>query len=213
MGDGVIEHFAQGIPAFEDEHEFVLIPYDAESPYLFLQSCQTPDLAFLMTSPYLFFKDYEFEIDDATEKKLGLEKPEDVAVYVLLTIPGGSIKDMTANLMAPVIRLTPLTPEELLVLVEKLADIHAGLYGYTRTLTEDDLATFLEIELSRVGADTLVTPREVIRDFIEMLDIMLQTPGLTVAGLLGSGTFAHAVAGADACDASDDDAAYAEFTI
>ena len=56
-----------------------------------------------MTSPYLFFKDYEFEIDDTTEKKLGLEKPEDVAVYVLLTIPGGSIKDMTANLMAPVI--------------------------------------------------------------------------------------------------------------
>ena len=98
-----IVHFAQSIPAFEDEHEFVLIPYDAESPYLFLQSCQTPDLAFLMTSPYLFFKDYEFEIDDATEKKLGLQSPEDVAVYVLLTIPGGSIKDMTANLMAPVI--------------------------------------------------------------------------------------------------------------
>lgn len=98
-----IVHFAQGIPAFEDEHEFVLIPYDAESPYLFLQSCQTPDLAFFMTSPYLFFKDYEFEIDDATEKKLGLQSPEDVAVYVLLTIPGGSIKDMTANLMAPVI--------------------------------------------------------------------------------------------------------------
>ena len=98
-----IVHFAQGIPAFEDEHDFVLIPYDEESPYLFLQSCTTPDLAFLMTDPYLFFKDYEFEIDDATEKKLGLEKPEDVAVYVLLTIPGGSIKDMTANLMAPVI--------------------------------------------------------------------------------------------------------------
>ena len=98
-----IVHFAQGIPAFEEEHEFVLIPYDEESPYLFLQSCTTPDLAFLMTDPYLFFKDYEFEIDDATEKKLGLEKPEDVAVYVLLTIPGGSIKDMTANLMAPVI--------------------------------------------------------------------------------------------------------------
>ena len=98
-----IVHFAQGIPAFEDEYEFVIIPYDEESPYVFLQSLQTPDLAFLMTSPYLFFKDYEFEIDDATEKKLGLEKPEDVAVYVLLTIPGGSIKDMTANLMAPVI--------------------------------------------------------------------------------------------------------------
>ena len=42
-----------------------------------------------------------------------------------------------------------------------------------------------EIELSRVGADTLVTPREVIRDFIEMLDIMLQDPGVTVEGQHG----------------------------
>lgn len=113
-----IVHFAQGIPAFEDEHDFVLIPYDEESPYLFLQSCTTPDLAFLMTDPYLFFKDYEFEIDDATEKKLGLKGPEDVAVYVLLTIPGGSIKDMTANLMAPVI-INQNTLDALQLVLEK----------------------------------------------------------------------------------------------
>ena len=98
-----VVHFAQGIPAFEDEHAFVVIPYDEESPYFFLQSLQTPDLAFLMTVPYLFFKDYEFEIDDETQEKLALKNPDDVLVYVLLTIPHGSIKDMTANLMAPVI--------------------------------------------------------------------------------------------------------------
>ena len=68
-----IVQFAQGIPAFEDEHAFVVIPYDEESPYFFLQSLQTPDLAFLMTVPYLFFKDYEFEIDDATEQQLALK--------------------------------------------------------------------------------------------------------------------------------------------
>ena len=50
-----VVHFAQGIPAFEDEHDFVIIPYDEESPFVFLQSLQTPDLAFLMTVPYLFF--------------------------------------------------------------------------------------------------------------------------------------------------------------
>ncbi len=93
------------------------------------------------------------------------------------------------DLMAPVIRLTPLTPEELLVLVEKLANIHAGLFGYERRVTEDDLAHFLEVELSRVGADTHVTPREIIRDFIEMLDVMLQDPSQTVSSLLGSGDF------------------------
>lgn len=98
-----IVHFAQGIPAFEEEHAFVIIPYDEESPYVFLQSVQSPELAFLMTSPYLFFKDYEFEIDDATEKRLALTSPDDVLVYVLLTIPQGRIADMTANLMAPVV--------------------------------------------------------------------------------------------------------------
>ena len=101
--DEKIVHFAQGIPAFEDEHDFVIIPYDEESPHVFLQSLATPDLAFLMTVPYLFFKDYEFEIDDATEQQLGLESPDDVIVYTLLTIPQGRIDDMTANLMAPVI--------------------------------------------------------------------------------------------------------------
>jgi hypothetical protein len=120
------------------------------------------------------------------------------------------------DLLAPVIRLTPLTPEELLVLVEKLADIHAGLYGYTRTLTEDDLAVFLEIELSRVGAETHITPREVIRDFIEMLDIMQQHPELTVEKLLGSDAFSYARSQVDeAADAATGQASdgFAEFTI
>lgn len=102
------------------------------------------------------------------------------------------------DLMAPVIRLTPLTPEELLVLVEKLANIHAGLFGYDRRLTEDDLARFLEVELSRVGADTHVTPREIIRDFIEMLDVMVQDPSQTVDGLLGSDALASTVSGGGA---------------
>ncbi|MBQ6395851.1 MAG: ATP-binding protein [Atopobiaceae bacterium] len=129
---------------------------------------------------------------------------------------GRFAREGMVDLMAPVIRLVPLTPEELFVLVEKLADIHAGLFDYERSLTEDDLAVFLELELSRVGADTLVTPREVIRDFIEMLDIMLQSPGMTVEALLGSTDFVHAVAGPGANDADADasaDAGFAEFTL
>jgi hypothetical protein len=116
------------------------------------------------------------------------------------------------DLLAPVIRLQPLTHEELLVLVEKLADIHAGLFGYERVLTEDDLVEFLQLELGRVGAQTHITPREVIRDFIEMLDILWQDPRQTVAGLLGSGEFVHATP--DSADEDSDVApGYAEFTI
>lgn len=91
-----------------------------------------------------------------------------------------------ADLLAPVIRLQPLTYEELLVLTEKLADIHAGLFGYERSVGERDLVTFLQLEYGRVGADTHLTPREVIRDFVELLDILYQTPGLGIEQVLGS---------------------------
>lgn len=97
-----------------------------------------------------------------------------------------------SDMLAPVIRLNPLTYEELLVLIEKLADIHAGYFEYQRSLTEDDLVSFLQIEFGRVGSDSHLTPREVIRDFIELLDIVYQNPDASVSSLLGSRDFSFA---------------------
>ena len=97
-----------------------------------------------------------------------------------------------SDMLAPVIRLNPLTYEELLVLIEKLADIHAGYFEYQRSLTEDDLVSFLQIEFGRVGSDSHLTPREVIRDFIELLDIVNQNPDASVSSLLGSRDFSFA---------------------
>lgn len=97
-----------------------------------------------------------------------------------------------SDMLAPVIRLNPLTYEELLVLIEKLADIHAGYFEYQRSLTEDDFVSFLQIEFGRVGSDSRLTPREVIRDFIELLDIVYQNPDASVSSLLGSRDFSFA---------------------
>lgn len=97
-----------------------------------------------------------------------------------------------SDMLAPVIRLNPLTYEELLVLIEKLADIHAGYFEYERSLSEDDLISFLQIEFGRVGSDSHLTPREVIRDFIELLDIVYQNPGVSISTLLGSEDFSFA---------------------
>lgn len=72
---------------------------------------------------------------------------------------GRFAQDGLVDLLAPVIHLQPLTHEELLVLVEKLADIHAGLFGYERTITQDELVGFLQAEFGRVGADSHLTPR------------------------------------------------------
>ena len=96
------------------------------------------------------------------------------------------------DLLSPVIRLRPLTNEEMLILVEKLADIHAALYEYPQIVTQQDLVDFIEIEFGRIGADTHITPREVIRDFIEVLDIVYQNPGVKVRALLDSDTFTYA---------------------
>ena len=96
------------------------------------------------------------------------------------------------DMLAPVIRLNPLTYEELLILIEKLAAIHAGYFEYEQSLTEDDLITFLQIEFGRVGSDSHLTPREVIRDFIELLDIVCQNPDVAVSKLLGSEAFSYA---------------------
>ena len=96
------------------------------------------------------------------------------------------------DLLSPVIKLLPLTNEEMLILIEKLADIHAGLYDYKQIVNQQDMVDFIEIEFSRIGADTHITPREVIRDFIEVLDIVYQNPGIKVRTLLGSDRFTYA---------------------
>lgn len=119
---------------------------------------------------------------------------------------GGEHKD----LLAPVIRLQPLNGDEMLILIEKLAQIHGVLYGYEPHVTEQDLADFIQIEFSRIGADSHITPREVIRDFIEVLDILYQHPELKVAELLHSDDFQYAK---NAVESQDTAPEFAEFTV
>ncbi|MGN1095854.1 MAG: ATP-binding protein [Eubacteriales bacterium] len=118
----------------------------------------------------------------------------------------GKMKDM----LAPVIKLSPLTYEEMLVLTEKLADIHAELFGYTPVITEDEMVSFIKIEYGRIGAASNITPREVIRDFIELLDIAFQNPGTDIISLLSSEKFEYARA--DKKEQSTENG-FAEFDI
>ena len=96
-------------------------------------------------------------------------------------------------MLAPVIKLSPLTNEEMLVLIEKLSNIHSVLLDYESTLNEKQLAEFIKIEYGRIGAEKNITPREVIRDFIELLNILYQNPDISIAELLGDDSFSFAV--------------------
>lgn len=123
---------------------------------------------------------------------------------------GKFAEDGVRDMYAPVIKLVPLSAEEMLVLCEKLADMHADLYQYQRSISTADLSKFIKIEYARIGADTNITPREVIRDFIELLDIVWQNPQTSVADLLNSDKFSYARSDTQA-KSSDSD--YTEFTI
>lgn len=123
---------------------------------------------------------------------------------------GKFAQESARDMYAPVIRLEPLTAEEMLVLTEKLADMHANLYGYKRTITDNDLAQFIKIEYARVGADTSITPREIIRDFIELLDIVWQNPDKKITDLLNSDQFSYTKSEAVSDNAEKD---YTEFKI
>ncbi|MCL1904104.1 MAG: ATP-binding protein [Oscillospiraceae bacterium] len=104
---------------------------------------------------------------------------------------GGGIKDLSA----PIIRLQMLSQEEMYILVEKLLKIHADLFSYSPTLTHEDLLYFLTVEYNRVGARAHITPREIIRDFIELINILHQNPNKSVSEILGDNSFKMAKGG------------------
>ncbi len=101
----------------------------------------------------------------------------------------------TKDMSAPIIRLQMLTQEEMYILVEKLLNIHALLYSYTPAMTQEDLLYFLTVEYNRVGAQTHITPREIIRDFIELINILYQNPQKSVSEILGDNSFEMAKGG------------------
>mgnify|MGYP002624382856 CR=1 FL=1 len=94
--------FAQGIPGFEDCRRFAIFRTDAESPFAYFQSADRPELVLLVTDPFFFFPDYDFELPDAVVEELGLTKPEEVEVWVVVTVPE-RMEEATVNLVAPIV--------------------------------------------------------------------------------------------------------------
>lgn len=78
------------------------------------------------------------------------------------------------DMAAPVIQLSVLNPGEMYVLLEKLANIHGILYGYTPKLEHDDYIYFLKQQYSRTLEGGEATARDMIKDYITLLNLMQQ---------------------------------------
>ncbi|WP_088009528.1 flagellar assembly protein FliW [Indiicoccus explosivorum] len=93
--------FEHGLPGFDDERRFVILPLEGNDAFHVLQSVDTEQVAFVVTNPFLF-GEYTFEIDEATVHALGIEGEEDVAIISIVTVKE-PFDSSTVNLKAPVI--------------------------------------------------------------------------------------------------------------
>ncbi|CAH0344851.1 flagellar assembly protein FliW [Bacillus sp. CECT 9360] len=94
--------FEKGIPGFPEEKQFIILPLSEDDILQIMQSVKTPELAFVITNPFHFFKDYDFSLDDASIEQLKLDAPEQVEVFNILTAQD-PFRKTTANLQSPVI--------------------------------------------------------------------------------------------------------------
>ncbi|RKD32334.1 flagellar assembly protein FliW [Thermohalobacter berrensis] len=103
IDENSIINFPDGLLAFEDQKKFTIIDNpDKEVPFQWLQSIDNPNLAFVIINPFIFKKDYEFDIPKQVVKKLEIEEEKDVIVYTIVVVPE-DINKMTANLAGPLI--------------------------------------------------------------------------------------------------------------
>ena len=103
--------------------------------------------------------------------------------------PGSFLRDGLRDLDSPLIRLEPLRRDEVLTLLGNLQEIHARHHGWTPNLDGSQRQRFHAMLLRRPGANTLLTPREIVRDFLTVLNLLRQYPERSLGNILGSEDF------------------------
>ena len=94
--------FPKGIPGFEEENQFILLPIEGNDTFQVLQSTQTPTTAFIVANPYTLVDGYSFDVDEPTIDLLSIESEQDVFVLSVISLKE-PFELSTINLQAPLI--------------------------------------------------------------------------------------------------------------
>lgn len=121
-----------------------------------------------------------------------------------------AVQSEVQEVIGPVIRLNPLTEAEIMTLLQRLTEIHTTHFGYEKSLTNRELQEFVKEIVSRLGAEALLTPGEIVRDFISVLNILHHNQSIKFSELIHGSSFKPTVAGKDT-DVDEDNAA--EFSL
>jgi len=94
--------FPAGVLGFPQIKHYVLLEDDGIAPFQWLHAVEDPNLSFLVINPFLFRKDYQFEIPDPILLQIGVNRPEEIAVLAIVTIQPATHR-LTANLQGPLV--------------------------------------------------------------------------------------------------------------
>ncbi|MEO1009323.1 MAG: flagellar assembly protein FliW [Planctomycetota bacterium] len=116
IADDKVIRFPQGLLGFPDQQRYCLLEPGEDACFFWLQSLDEPSLAFVVTDPSLFFKDYEVPLRPEQAESLGIDKLEDAQIFVIVNKVN---ETLTANLQGPLLINTIAMAGEQLVLADK----------------------------------------------------------------------------------------------
>ena len=97
-----------------------------------------------------------------------------------------ALKPMLNKVLAAYETIDRLSDDELFALISRVTKLYAQQYGQQPRITEEQMGQFLQICLSRAGADSMITPREMLRDYMTVLNILMQNPEVSFETVVGS---------------------------
>lgn len=120
-------------------------------------------------------------------------------------------RDGFVDFSGPIIRLETLNNEEIYLLLEHLHDVFCAHNKLDSILTQEQMIAFMQMVANRIGAEKLLTPREVTRDFISLMNLIYQNEGATYDSVMGAGQVKLQSAQTDPDELDDD--AFAVFDL
>lgn len=115
------------ILGFEKLDSYCLIEQEEFLPFMWLQSLNDPAIAFIVVNPVLFFSDYRIRIHSNEVADMGVESPENVETYVIVTIPQDP-RNMSVNLQGPILINTENNLAKQLVMVNSEYQVNHSLF-------------------------------------------------------------------------------------
>ena len=133
--DNKIITMKKPILGFEKLTRYCLIEQEEFFPFMWFQSLEDPLIAFIVVNPVIFFKDYRISVHSKEVADLGVEYPDRVETYVIVTIPKNSV-EMSVNLQGPILINTENNTAKQLVLVNSEYQVQHFLIEVPEKVTE-----------------------------------------------------------------------------